>query len=112
MAEPAPNATPTLDFDGEPLEPGAYFVDTDGDPETTTRGTFVIDNSGWNGLQPGVITEAPDDGYVSLLIVEVANVGSPACGSGATSQLPRGRRRVWQASLPQPDSPLERPYLR
>ena len=46
VAEPAPNATELTD-EFQPLAPGAYYADTDGNEETATRGTFVIEGDGW-----------------------------------------------------------------
>jgi hypothetical protein len=79
VATPAPNATlltPELEF--EPLDPGAYYVDMDGDPATAPRGTFVIEGSGWAGIAPGVV--APGGELTALLMAQVDEVGSPACG--------------------------------
>ena len=76
VAEPAPNATAISDEMDTPLAPGAYFVDTDGDEESSLGGTFVIEGDGmvidgcraqkgvWRGLcvaidrrgGPGVVT--------------------------------------------------------
>ncbi len=49
VAEPAPNATELTD-EFQPLAPGAYFADTDGNEETATRGTFVIEGDGWTDV--------------------------------------------------------------
>jgi len=87
VAEPAPNATPTLEMDFQPIEAGAYFADTDGDESTSVGGTFVIEGSEWAGFAPGAIKETVENGpYVSLLVAEVDKVWSPACGSGGVSQ--------------------------
>jgi|GEM_PF-3058678 hypothetical protein len=83
VAEPAPNATqiPADDMD-TPLAPGAYFVDTDGDEASSLRGTFVIEGSGWTALPSGARKTFGED-YVSLLVVQVDQVWSPACESPA-----------------------------
>ena len=81
VAQPAPNPTLlTIEMEFQPIEPGAYFADTDGDESSTLGGTFVIEGSGWQGLQPGAVKQPVDGGtYVSLLVAEVDEVGSPAC---------------------------------
>jgi hypothetical protein len=81
VAEPAPNATEIRfeeGVDDPPLAPGAYFVDTDGDEASSLRGTFVIEDSGWTSLPSGARKTFGED-YVSLLVVEVDQVWSPAC---------------------------------
>jgi hypothetical protein len=86
VATPAPNATPVLE-DFTPLDPGAYFADTDADPSTTTRGTFVIEGSGWVGLNAGAMKQPVDNGpYIALLVTEVDQVWESACGGGAPPQ--------------------------
>jgi hypothetical protein len=86
MAEPAPNATLlTGEMEAQPIDPGAYFVDTDGDPATTPRGTFVIDGSGWVAVQPGAHYAVTED-EAGLMVAEVDKVGAPACGGGAQLQ--------------------------
>jgi hypothetical protein len=82
VAEPAPNATQisTVDFDDTLLVPGAaYFVDTDGNEETATRGTFVIEGSGWTSVIAGARKKINDENYVGFLVVEVAELWSPVC---------------------------------
>ncbi|HEU4917834.1 MAG TPA: hypothetical protein VFV13_14850, partial [Acidimicrobiia bacterium] len=86
VAEPAPNATLlTREMEFQPIDPGAYFVDTDGDPATTLRGTFVIEGSGWTAFQPGAFYAVTED-EAGLMVAEVDKVGAPACGSGAELQ--------------------------
>ena len=86
VAEPAPNATLlTREMELQPIDPGAYFVDTDGDPATTPRGTFVIEGAGWTGLAPGAFYAVTED-EAGLMVAEVDKVGAPACGSGAELQ--------------------------
>ncbi len=75
VAEPAPNAT-ELTGEYQPLAPGAYYVDTDGDEETATRGTFVIEGDGWTALPSGALKEGDGEHYVALLVVEVDEVWS------------------------------------
>jgi hypothetical protein len=85
VAEPAPNAT-QLPGEFEPIEPGPYYVDTDGNEETSTRGTFVIENSGWGAIEVGAMRapEDVDDGlYVSLFVVELERVWESPCDGGA-----------------------------
>ena len=64
------------------IDPGAYFVDTDGDEATSLGGTFVIEIEGWAGMQPGVL-KGEDGLAVSLMVAEVDQVWSPVCGGGA-----------------------------
>jgi hypothetical protein len=86
VATPAPNA---IELAGEfqPAAPGAYFADTDGDVETATRGTFVIEGDGWASLEAGVMREAPEGvdagGYVSLFVTELDGVWETPCEGGA-----------------------------
>lgn len=89
VATPAPNATALPDSDRggghfPPLAPGVYFADTDGDEETMTRGTFVVENSGWISVPSGVWRSAPGDTeragpFVSLLVVEVEQLSEDPC---------------------------------
>ncbi|MGH8947409.1 MAG: hypothetical protein ACRDXF_01025, partial [Acidimicrobiia bacterium] len=82
VAEPAPNATRiSPDEMDSPLAPGAYFVDIDGDGASSVGGTFVIEDSGWASLPAGARKEFGED-FVSLLVVQVDEVWSPACGGG------------------------------
>ncbi|HWL48987.1 MAG TPA: hypothetical protein VNT92_03860 [Acidimicrobiia bacterium] len=86
VATPAPNATLlTREMEVEPIDPGAYFADTDGDPATTRRGTFVIEGSGWSALQPGARYAVTED-VVVLMVAEVDKVGAPACGDAPNLQ--------------------------
>jgi hypothetical protein len=85
VATPAPNAT-MLPVEWDPIEPGAYYADTDGDDETSTRGTFVIEGDGWASLEAGVMKEgvSVDNGaYVSMFVVEIDWVWEAPCEGGA-----------------------------
>ena len=88
VAQPAPNATDIETISnnsGEedpPIPPGAYFVDTDGDEASSLRGTFVIEGSGWTTLPSGARKMMSEE-FVSLLVLEVDEVWSPACASPA-----------------------------
>jgi hypothetical protein len=83
VAEPAPNATAISPEEMDtPLAPGAYFVDTDGDEESSLGGTFVIEGAGWSSIGAGARKVFGED-YVSLMIVEVDQVWSPACEAPA-----------------------------
>jgi len=88
VATPAPNAT-ELPGEFQPIAAGAYFADTDGNEETATRGTFVIEGSGWESLEAGawkVGSEGGDDAsYVSLFVVEVDQVWDAPCDGGASA---------------------------
>jgi hypothetical protein len=83
VATPAPDATRLArSMLGVPIGPGAYFVDTDGDPATTPRATFVIADSGWEAMEAGARYSATDE--ILLMVTEIDYVGSPACGDGAS----------------------------
>jgi hypothetical protein len=82
VAEPAPNATAIPNEIDTPIAPGAHFVDTDGDEESSLGGTFVIEGAGWSSFGAGA---RKGEDYVSLLIVEVDQVLSPACEAPAIS---------------------------
>jgi hypothetical protein len=87
VAAPAPNATSLPDGDFPALEPGAYYADTDGEVETLTRGTFVIDDGGWLSLLAGAMREGPtgvgNGLYVSLFVTELDGVWETPCEGGA-----------------------------
>ena len=83
VAEPAPNAT-ELTGDGQPLAPGAYYADTDGNEETATRGTFVIEGDGWEDASgAGAMKSFAENQVVWLLVVEVDEVWPSICESTA-----------------------------
>jgi hypothetical protein len=91
VAEPAPNATElTLSMEFQPIDPGAYFADTDLDESTRVGGTFVIEGNGWTGLAAGALKsygDEADNNFVALLIAEVDTVWEPACDAGSTTQV-------------------------
>ena len=79
VAAPAPNATELTD-EFQPLAPGAYYADTDGNEETATRGTFVIEGDGWTDVfSSGALKEGGGEHSVVLLVVEVDEVWSSIC---------------------------------
>jgi hypothetical protein len=85
VATPAPNAT-LLPGEFEPIEPGAYYADTDGDTATTPRGTFVIEGDGWASLEAGVMKEGvsvENGAYVSMFVSEIDWVWETPCAGGA-----------------------------
>ena len=67
----------------QPLAPGAYYADTDGNEETATRGTFVIEGDGWTDPPSGALKEGGGEHFVALLVVEVDEVWSSLCESTA-----------------------------
>ena len=80
VATPAPNAT-ELPGEFEPIDPGAYYGDTDGDVATTIRGTFVIEGSGWQSLGVGAWRQRVDNGpYIAFFVTEIDQVWESACG--------------------------------
>jgi hypothetical protein len=88
VATPAPNATQlTREMAGQSIVPGAYFVDIDGDPATTPRGTFVIEGNNWEAGKIGARYTGTDG--VQLMVAEVDYVGAPACGD-SMALLPAG----------------------
>ena len=88
VATPAPNATQlTSQMAGQSIPSGAYFVDIDGDPATTPRGTFVIEGNNWEAGKIGARYSGTDG--VQLMVAEVDYVGAPACGD-STALLPAG----------------------
>jgi hypothetical protein len=90
VAEPAPNATPINPEEMDVLlEPGAFFVDTDGDEASSIGGTFVIEGTGWSTIGAGARKVFGED-FVSLLIVEVDQVWSPACEIPAPAPVAAG----------------------
>jgi hypothetical protein len=88
VAEPAPNAVAIPGGDFPSLAPGAYYVDTDGDAGTSTRGTFVIEGDGWaSAFGTGAVKEAPGGSieggsYVMLTVGEVDQVWEAPCAGG------------------------------
>ena len=52
MTAPAPNAT-ELQGESQTIAPGGFYAETDGNEETATRGTFVIESNGWQSLGGG-----------------------------------------------------------
>lgn len=88
VAAPAPNAA-ALPGDFQSLVPGAYFADTDGNGATATRGTFVIEDSGWVSVGAGAMRDTPegvDNGlYVSMMVVEVDRMWEAPCDGGASA---------------------------
>jgi hypothetical protein len=78
VAAPAPNATQIEDVE-DPLPPGAYFVATGEDGESSIRGTFVIEGSGWTAVPASGAMKELGEEYVALLIVEVDGVYSQPC---------------------------------
>jgi hypothetical protein len=81
VATPAPNATLlTREMEFQPIDPGAYYADTDGDPATALRGTFVIEGSGWVAMQTGA-GYSVEESDLWLMVAEIDRVGAPACGS-------------------------------
>ena len=89
VAEPAPNAT-ALTGEFQPLAPGAYYADTDGNEETATRGTFVIEGDGWTDVPGGALKEGGAEDFVALLVVEVDEVWSSLCESPVPAAMAAG----------------------
>jgi hypothetical protein len=80
VAEPAPNATQlTTAMEFQPIDPGAYYTDTDGDGPSTIRATFVIESDDWSGHLQGALKEGGPETYVAHLVQQVAFVASPGC---------------------------------
>ena len=84
---PAPNAI-ELPGEGRTIAAGAYFADTDGSSETTTRGTFVIEGTGWYSAGNGPVKEGMsiDSGvYVWLSVGELDRVWEAPCAGGTSA---------------------------
>lgn len=62
------------------LRPGTYYVDPDGDADTTLRGEFTIAEKGW-GPFLGTNKSGPTDsaGYVAMKVLAVTQVASAGC---------------------------------
>lgn len=61
----------------EPVEPGTYFIDPDGDPATPLRVTFEVAEEGWSAW--GGTFKENDTGHTMLTITTVPNVVQDAC---------------------------------
>lgn len=85
VVAPPPNAV-ALPGEFQTITPGAYYADTDDDANTTTRGTFVVEDSGWQSVAAGVMKDTPagvDNGlYASMMVVEVDRVWEAPCDGG------------------------------
>ena len=62
------------------LQPGTYYVDPDGDTDTTLRGEFTVTDDGW-GPFVGTNKQGPTDsaGYVAMKVLAVTQVASAGC---------------------------------
>ena len=76
-AVPPPRDLLTVEAD-QPIEPGLYFVDPDGDPATPLRVTFQVAEKGWIGGWFGPL-KPTDDGHVVLSITTVTNLVTDGC---------------------------------
>ena len=64
--------------DLQPVEPGIYFTDPDGDPSTPLRVVYDVPFEGW--LQwVGTYKVGPNDGHVGVTITTVDNLVTDAC---------------------------------
>jgi hypothetical protein len=84
------NATPLTQEEYEPIEPGAYFVDADGDPSTTAGATFLIETEGWIGSKEGVNFNGMNGVSPHTLHLKLFEEPfTPVCGlSGVTAGVP------------------------
>lgn len=75
---PGPAARPVLDVgDFQPLEPGWYSIDPDGDDATQLRVVFEVAAEGWESWIGAV--KFNEDGHVALSITTIDNVVHDAC---------------------------------
>jgi hypothetical protein len=78
---PAP--TPLTQEEYEPIEPGYYFVDADGDPSTSAGATFLIESQGWIGSKQGVnFNFVPGVSSHTLHLKLFVEPFTPVCGEG------------------------------
>jgi len=84
----AASPTPLEQGDYEPIAPGTYFVDPDGDPSTPLGATVVIDRHGWIGSRGGVNFNGEDG--VSLHLHLFVEPFIPGCGRTSGTPLPAG----------------------
>lgn len=82
-----PGAVP-LNGDAPELDPGTYWIDHDGDRETSLRVEFTLDEPGW-GPFVGVNKGGPSElSYVAAKFLAVEMVASAACNG--TTWVPAG----------------------
>ncbi|MGH8948243.1 MAG: hypothetical protein ACRDXF_05220, partial [Acidimicrobiia bacterium] len=77
-----------LNGDAPELDPGTYWIDHDGDPATSLRVEFTLDEPGWGpfvGVNKGGPTELS---YVAAKFLAVDTVASAACNG--TTWVPAG----------------------
>ena len=80
--------TPLDQDDYEPIMPGTYFVDPDGDPATPLGATVVIDRHGWIGSRAGVNFNGEEG--VSLHLHLFVEPFIPGCGQTSGTPLTAG----------------------
>ena len=73
--------------DYEPIRPGTYFIDRDGDPTTTAGFAVTIATGGWIGSKDGVNFNGDS---VSLHLHLFQEPFTPGCGQTEGSPLPSG----------------------
>lgn len=85
---PAPNPTRLTQEDYEPIEPGYYFVDSDGDLSTTAGASVIIESQGWIGSNEGVNFNSENG--VSLHLHPVVEPFTPGCDRTVGAPLAAG----------------------
>jgi hypothetical protein len=61
------------------LEPGAYFIDPDGDPSTRPRVVFEVSGEGWSQWIGAIRTSGETEGHVGVSIFTVKNIVRDGC---------------------------------
>jgi hypothetical protein len=80
---PLPTPTPLTQEVSEPIEPGYYFIDADGDPSTSAGVTFLIKSQGWRGSKERVnFYDISGVSFHTLHMELFVEPFTPVCGDG------------------------------
>ena len=91
--EPTSTATPQniMDLpDFAPLEPGAYFIDPDGDPSTPVRVVYEVPVEGWSQWIGALRSSKETEGQVGVSIITVTNLVRDGCRDHRPADPPVG----------------------
>jgi hypothetical protein len=92
-SEPSPASTIHDVMELEPeaaLEPGAYFIDPDLDPDTPLRVMYEVPVEGWSRWIGAVKFAEPDPSHVAVSITTVANLVRHGCRDHSWAEPPVG----------------------